>query len=71
MLFLAVFCGFLAEYQLEHKIERDRAKQFINSLIADLQDDDKMLTAMTESEKVGIASLDTLMNLLNNPVMAK
>ena len=25
MLFLAVFCGFLAEYQLEHKIEKDRA----------------------------------------------
>jgi hypothetical protein len=24
MLFLAVFCGFLAEYQLEHKIESDR-----------------------------------------------
>jgi hypothetical protein len=22
MLFLAVFCGFLAEYQLEHKIEK-------------------------------------------------
>ena len=28
MLFLAVFCGFLAEYQLEHKIERDREKKF-------------------------------------------
>ena len=27
MLFLAVFCGFLAEYQLEHKIEKDRAKE--------------------------------------------
>ncbi len=28
MLFLAVFCGFLAEYQLEHKIERaSRAKE--------------------------------------------
>jgi hypothetical protein len=27
MLFLAVFCGFLAEYQLEHKIERDRGEQ--------------------------------------------
>jgi hypothetical protein len=26
MLFLAVFCGFLAEYQLEHKIERDKEK---------------------------------------------
>ena len=31
MLFLAVFAGFLAEYQLEHKIESDREKQFINS----------------------------------------
>ncbi len=29
MLFLAVFCGFLAEYQLEHKIEKDREKQFM------------------------------------------
>jgi len=39
MLFLAVFCGFLAEYQLEHKIERDRAKElavsFYNELRAD------------------------------------
>ena len=24
MLFFAVFCGFLAEYALEHKIEKDR-----------------------------------------------
>jgi hypothetical protein len=23
---LAVFCGFLAEYQLEHKIEKDRKR---------------------------------------------
>ena len=29
MLFLAVFCGFLAEYQLMHKNERDREGQFI------------------------------------------
>jgi hypothetical protein len=28
MLFLAVFCGFLAEYQLEHIIEHQRAKVF-------------------------------------------
>ena len=32
MLFLAVFCGFLAEYQLEHKIERDRAKELAENL---------------------------------------
>ncbi len=29
MLFLAVFCGFLAEYQLEHVIENNREKQFM------------------------------------------
>ncbi|MBK8141361.1 MAG: hypothetical protein IPK57_10280 [Chitinophagaceae bacterium] len=71
MLFLAVFCGFLAEYQLEHKIEKDREKQFIKSLVADLQDDEKILSTMTTSEQFGIASLDTLMDLLNNPAMAK
>ncbi len=38
MLFLAVFCGFLAEYLLEHKIEREREKQFMGSLISDLKD---------------------------------
>jgi len=29
MLFLAVFCGFLAEYQLEHKIEKNRERQLL------------------------------------------
>ena len=37
MLFLAVFCGFLAEYQLEHKIERERGKQFIRSFYDDMK----------------------------------
>ena len=36
MLFLAVFCGFLAEYQLEHKIESDREKKYVQALINDL-----------------------------------
>jgi len=39
MLFLAVFCGFLAEYQLEHKIERDRAKEFAALMQEDLKKD--------------------------------
>lgn len=39
MLFLAVFCGFLAEYQLEHKIEKDRGKQYIHSFYEDLVTD--------------------------------
>ena len=43
MLFLAVFCGFLAEYQLEHKIERDREEEFMKSLLIDLQRDSSQL----------------------------
>jgi len=39
MLFLAVFCGFLAEYQLEHVIEHDREKQYIENLLVDLKKD--------------------------------
>ncbi len=39
MLFLAVFCGFLAEYQLEHLIEKERGKQYIHSLYEDLKTD--------------------------------
>lgn len=71
MLFLAVFCGFLAEYQLEHKIEKDRELQFIKSLTTDLEDDVKNLDAMMRFEQIGIAKLDTLIDLLNNPQLAK
>jgi hypothetical protein len=39
MLFFAVFCGFLAEYQLEHVIENQREKQFMESLVEDLKTD--------------------------------
>jgi hypothetical protein len=39
MLFLAVFCGFLAENQREHFIEHQREKQYIKSLYGDLKAD--------------------------------
>jgi len=39
MLFLAVFCGFLAEYQLEHVIENQREKNYAASLLEDLMND--------------------------------
>ena len=39
MLFLAVFCGFLAEYQLEHIIEHQREKVYVRSMIEDLKSD--------------------------------
>ena len=39
MLFLAVFCGFLAEYQLEHIIEREREKELAVSFYNELKGD--------------------------------
>ena len=39
MLFLAVFCGFLAENKREHIVENHRAKDYAHSLYFDLKDD--------------------------------
>lgn len=39
MLFLAVFCGFLAENQREHYVEHQREKKFMRSLGYDLRQD--------------------------------
>lgn len=39
MLFLAVFCGYLANYQLDAKIERDKAKELAKSFYEELRSD--------------------------------
>lgn len=39
MLFMAVFCGFLAELQLEHYIEHQREKKYIERVYRDLKKD--------------------------------
>ena len=59
MLFLAVFCGFLAEYQLEHKIERDRGKQYIRSFYED------MVTDSSHFSKL-ITTFETKVTVLQN-----
>jgi hypothetical protein len=65
MLFLAVFCGFLAEYQLEHKIEKDREKQFITSLVEDLEVDTSNLRLSIESFAIQDKYFDTVFNLFS------
>ena len=60
MLFLAVFCGFLAEYQLEHKIEREKAEKYIHDLGENLKYDTLRLhNNLGRNEEVG-RKLDTL-----------
>src|SRR6186713_1453957 len=67
MLFLAVFCGFLAEYQLEHKIEKDRELQYIRSLYEDLKENDKTFGQVLIFQENRIAMMDSLINMLNHP----
>jgi len=66
MLFLAVFCGFLAEYQLEHKIERDREKKFIQTFIEDLKTDTAQISRVLLFRKQKEERMDSLMELLSS-----
>lgn len=59
MLFFAVFCGFQADYLLEHKIERDREKQFIKAMIKEIQLDSRELTRV-QADSNRYKNLDTL-----------
>jgi hypothetical protein len=43
MLFLAVFCGFLAENQREHMVEHQREKQYMVTMLEDLRADTALL----------------------------
>ena len=59
MLFLAVFCGFLAENQREHIIENQRAKVYAANLYEELKMDTASLNSTIESNKSVIAKLDS------------
>ncbi len=67
MLFLAVFCGFLAENQREHMIEHQREKKFIRSLISDLSSDTNRLGTIINHRIERAVMLDSFMVLLNKP----
>jgi len=64
MLFLAVFCGFLAEYQLEHKIERDREKQYILSMIKELEADTAQINDVLQ-DSIRVRGIDSLARYIN------
>ena len=66
MLFLAVFCGFLAEYKLEHIIEDQREVKNIRSLIQDLKSDTSNLQSYVEVRMKKKVMMDSLVTLLSN-----
>jgi hypothetical protein len=64
MLFLAVFCGFLAENQREHYVEHQREKQYIRSLIGDLKEDTGFIREAINQNLHGCLLIDSLIKLL-------
>ena len=67
MLFLAVFCGFLAEYHLEHKIEKDRELKYMESMIEDLKFDTTRLATNINLRGQRIEMIDSLILLIGSP----
>ncbi len=67
MHFLAVFCGFLAEYKLEHVIENQREKTLMQSLTEDLQSDEATLAKYIKWRKEINRDFDSLLVLLSKP----
>jgi hypothetical protein len=67
MLFLAVFCGFLAENIREHKVERDREKQYMQSLMSDLKTDVINIETVQKQNLLAKQTGDSLFLLLTLP----
>ncbi len=62
MLFLAVFCGFLAENFREHYVERERAEQYMASFYQDLRADTAKLSADIAWDQDKLATLNGMTN---------
>jgi len=63
MLFLAVFCGFLAEYKLEQTIEQHREKDYMKSMVRDLWADIRGIDAAIKGKGEKIDLADSLLTL--------
>ena len=71
MLFLAVFCGFLAENWREHIVEHQREKEYIKSFVDDLKQDTAQLRMIIEKFDRKLAFHDSLLQELGNPMVFK
>jgi len=66
MLFLAVFCGFLAENTREQIVEKKRAKEFVRSMIEDLKKDTANFQMTYFVNDTTIQMMDSLIFLLKS-----
>ncbi|MBK6826779.1 MAG: hypothetical protein IPG86_07920 [Chitinophagaceae bacterium] len=63
MLFLAVFCGFLAENQREHYVEAHRAKEYAKSLLSDMKEDTTEISGGIAQNTFMIKAFDSCVSI--------
>ena len=68
MLFLAVFCGFMAENQREHMIEHQREKQYMKTLLEDLRADTPLLNETVKHWQDVNKSIDSVTDAVTLPL---
>ena len=66
MLFLAVFCGFLAEWRLEKMIENHREEEYIQSIVEDINADVKQTEKLIIDVSKRISLSDSLLSALSS-----
>jgi hypothetical protein len=64
MLFLAVFCGFLAEWRLEQMIENHREEEYIHSIVEDIKADIGQTEKLLIDMNTRVTRTDSLLSLL-------
>src|SRR4029077_15436627 len=69
MLFLAVFCGFLAENQREHLVEHQREKEYMTTLIEDLAIDTTDMARLNRTLEDVMARKDSVEKYLRPPII--
>jgi hypothetical protein len=67
MLFLAVFCGFLAENQREHMVEHQREKQYMITMLEDLRNDTFLLNVTVRYWDTINNSIDSVADAIQLP----
>ena len=71
MLFIAVTLGFFAENQREHFVEKHREKQYMESLLLDLEKDKMEVEAARKFTNTQIANIDSAIGLLTKGIWSK
>ncbi|MDI1324020.1 MAG: hypothetical protein PSV36_14810 [Algoriphagus sp.] len=68
MLFLAVFCGFLAENYRDSQSENTYAKEYAMSLIRDLENDTIMINGSIEQKTIILKSIDIISETIHQGI---